>query len=133
VLGSNQFFANPLFVPDNAVQATIEVFAPVDLPIFVKQADVPTPTPGGYDFVRTNIVRMPPDHVIEPGRVDWFYGILNTTTQNVSFSISTDITTTNDHGNFLQVLSNMNNTLGPITDMNQGRAWLRRACPGRWR
>jgi len=111
-LDTNQFFANILFIPDNAVQATIEVLHRPNLPIFIKQADIVSPT--NYDFVRTNIVIMPPDHALSPVGADWFYGILNNTTQRVFFSIVTDILTTNDQGNFLQVLSNMNDTLGLV-------------------
>ena len=132
ILEPKQFFANPLFIPDNAVQAQIELFSAVDLPIYVNYPDVVSTNPGGFLFIRTNIVTMPPDNgaSLTPRGVDWFYGILNDQTQRVIFSIITDITTTNDHGNFLPVLSNLNNTLGPYYRYESGSSMAAAAVSG---
>ena len=43
----------------------------------------------------------------------WYYGIQNSTTQNVNFDFSMDITVTNEMGDYLSVLEGMNDALGP--------------------
>ncbi|HSU56418.1 MAG TPA: S8 family serine peptidase, partial [Candidatus Dormibacteraeota bacterium] len=100
-----------LFVPYNAVQVIIQVFADVDLPIFVRRDDFPTTNT--FDFVETNIVTIPTNTTLNPVETDWFYAVGNPTTHDVNFSVQTTIITTNDLGNYLQVLSNMDNSLGP--------------------
>ncbi|MCW5555650.1 MAG: S8 family serine peptidase [Verrucomicrobiae bacterium] len=122
VVLTNALSAYSLFVPQNAVAVYINVFPNADspspfpdLPIFVKWGDIAQTN--DFDFVVTNAVAMPPDHgpALGPNDVGtyWFYSVGNSTTQNVSFNILTDIVTTNDLGNQLEVLSNLNNTLGP--------------------
>src|SRR5262249_31744226 len=91
-----------------------------DLAIFVRQSDLPDTRPGGYDFVKTNSVSIPPDAALSPVGVDWFYGILNSTAQPVSFDLSTDITVTNARGNYFEVLSNLNDSLGPYYRFESG-------------
>jgi subtilisin-like proprotein convertase family protein len=117
VVEASNLWQNVLFVPASAVQVTITLAAnagsPVpfpNLPIFVRQADFPTTN--SYDFVGTNQVAMPPDHPLIPVGDTWHYAVGNTTTQSVTFDVVTVITLTNEHGNFFQVLSNMNNELG---------------------
>jgi subtilisin-like proprotein convertase family protein len=108
-----------IFVPGNAVQLNISVFAPEDLRIYVKQSGVPTTT--SYDLLATNTVSLPPSKALSPVDTFWNYAI--GTIQNdriVPFSILTELVTTNDNGNYLEVLSNLNNTLGPYYRYESG-------------
>jgi subtilisin-like proprotein convertase family protein len=118
---TNQLNNYSLFVPQNAVQVIISVVTNVDspspfptVPIYVRKDDIPTTST--FDFVRNDSVSMPPDHgspSLGPADVGttWFYSVENTTTQNLSLDIITDIVTTNDLGNYYEVLSNLNNSL----------------------
>src|SRR5262249_32162095 len=111
VAQTNILWASTLFVQDNAIQVNIDVFpnadSPVpfpDLPIFMRYSAIPSPTPGGYDFIRTNHVAMPPDGgALTKVGVNWGYGVGNSTTQAVAFDLATDQTVTNDLGNYLDV------------------------------
>ena len=116
---TNMLWINSIFVPNNAVQLNISVVpntnSPIPfpgLPIYVKQSGIPTNAPGGYDLVRTNHVSLPPDLALSPVDVGWWYGIGDTTNQPVSFDLITDLTVTNELGNYLQVLEGMNDSLG---------------------
>src|SRR5262249_30483538 len=112
VVETNTLEPYAIFVPGNAVQLIIRVFADVDLPIYVKQSSVPKTN--SYDVLRTNIVSIPPDlAALSPRDTFWTYAIGNPTSNEVSFTIETELITTNDLGNYLTVLSNMNNSLGP--------------------
>ncbi len=119
VVAPNALNDHSLYLPANAVGFTLQLFpnqdSPLpfpDLPIFVRRADLPNP-PTTYDFVRTNSVSVPPDGggVGASVRQNWFYSIGNATTQDVSFSLVQDVIVTNELGNYLQVLSNLNNSI----------------------
>jgi subtilisin-like proprotein convertase family protein len=119
VVTTNNLWVNSIFVPYNAVQLSIRVVpninSPIpfpDLPIYVKQSAIPTNAPGGYDLVRTNQVSLPPDLPLSPVGVGWWYGIGDPTNQPVSFDLITDLTVTNELGNYLQVLEGLNDSLG---------------------
>src|SRR5206468_1731593 len=89
------------------VQLIIRVFADVDLPIYVRQAGVPTTN--NYDVLRTNIVAIPPDIAsLSPRDTFWNYAIGNPNSNAVSFTIETELVTTNDLGNDLQVNNSIN-------------------------
>jgi subtilisin-like proprotein convertase family protein len=108
-----------IFVPGNAVQLNISVFAPEDLRIYVKQSGVPTTT--SYDFFGTNTVSLPPGKALSPVDTFWNYAIGSIEKDKiVPFSILTELVTTNDQGNYLEVLSNLNNTLGPYYRYESG-------------
>jgi subtilisin-like proprotein convertase family protein len=107
-----------IFVPDNTVQLIIRVFAPVPLPIYVRQAA--TPTTNVFDARGTNIVFLPPDATLSPRDTFWNYAIGNPTNYPVPFAIETELITTNDLGDYLTVLSNLNNTLGPYYRYESG-------------
>jgi subtilisin family serine protease/subtilisin-like proprotein convertase family protein len=119
VVQTNTLEPYAVFVPENTVQLIIRVFADVDLPIYVRQATVPTTN--NYDVLRTNIVSIPPDiGALSPRDTFWNYAIGNPTSSEVSFTIETELITTNDLGNYLEVLSNMNNSLGPFYRYESG-------------
>ncbi|MBE0540346.1 MAG: S8 family serine peptidase [Verrucomicrobia bacterium] len=126
---TNQLNNYSIFVPQNAVAVYINLLPNAnspnplpDLPIFVKLGDIPTTN--DFDFVVTNSVAMPPDHgpALGPNDVGntWFYSVGNVTTQNLNFNILTDIVTTNDLGNQLEVLRDLNDTLGPYYRYESG-------------
>ena len=117
-VNSNALAAYSAGVPDNAVQLIVSIVPnnlspnPMPpLPIYVRRAD--NPTTATYDFLGTNQVSLPPDLPLNaPG--GWFYSVGNNSTNPVvNFDISITLATTNDNGNTLTVLSNMNNGLGP--------------------
>jgi len=109
---------NSIFVPDNAVQVSIQVFAPIPLPIYVNQNGGPALS----GFVRTNTVTMPPDggSPLNPVGTFYNYAIGDPTNQPVTFDLFTQITVTNQYGNFLEVLSNLNDSLGPFYRFESG-------------
>ncbi len=117
---TNSFYYGDVFLPDNAVGFSLRLLNMTNqgsgdrvaaLPIFVQKDDYPVPPT--FDFVRTNIVRVPPDGGGVGANVDqsWYYGVFNTTTQNVIFDIVHDVVITNLYGNQLEVLSNLNNSI----------------------
>jgi len=123
VVGSNAVNNYSLFLPANAVGFQITVTANQDspvpfpgLPIFVRKADIPQ-LPATYDFVKTNVVSVPPDGGGVGANVgqNWYYSVGNVTTQDVSFDVFTDVITTNDLGDYYQVLSNLNNSLSGVS------------------
>lgn len=113
-----------LYLPANAVGFSIQLYPNQDsplpfpnLPIFVRRDDLPNP-PATFDFsTSNNVVSVPPDSDLAGGgvgtsvRQNWFYTVGNATTQNVSFTLVEDVITTNDLGNYYEVLSNLNNSI----------------------
>jgi subtilisin family serine protease/subtilisin-like proprotein convertase family protein len=119
IVGTNDLEPYAIFVPGNAVQLNISVFAPEDLRIYVKQSGVPTRT--SYDVLGTNTVSLPPGKTLSPVDTFWNYAIESIQKDKiVPFSILTELVTTNDQGNYLEVLSNLNNTLGPYYRYESG-------------
>jgi subtilisin-like proprotein convertase family protein len=119
-LTTNNLWINPIFIPDNAVQLTVRLIpnndspTPLpDLPIYVSRTTLPSPDPGGYDFMAMNEVTTPPDGgTLDPRGISWFFGIGNNTGVPISVDLRTDIVVTNDLGNYMEVLRGMNEGLG---------------------
>ena len=107
-----------IFVPDNTVQLIIRVFAAVPLPIYVRQAAAPTTNI--FDARGTNIVSLPPDAALSPRDTFWNYPSAIRPIIPCPLRIETELITTNDFGDYLTVLSNMNNTLGPYYRYESG-------------
>jgi subtilisin-like proprotein convertase family protein len=127
IVDTNDLWRNSIFVPGNAVQLNISVFpntnSPVplpDIPIYVRQADLPSNPPPAFDFVGTNSVSLPPDHPLNPVGVSWFYALGNNSGKQLSLDLLTDIVVTNDLGDYLQVLAGMNDSLGPFYRYESG-------------
>jgi subtilisin-like proprotein convertase family protein len=121
LLSSNSVFNNAVFVPANAVQVNISVLpnftvpSPTpDLQIYVRQSEVPTTNAGDYTFVRVNDVSMPPDGGpnLSPRDTNWYYAIFNPNAQTVEYDLLIDLVLTNDNGNYFEVLSNLNDSIG---------------------
>ena len=98
-----------LFIPANAVAASITVAGPLDMPIYLKLGD--NPTTNDYDFLGTNRVSFPGDLPLNSPAF-WFYSIADPSNQPISFSVTTRLVTTNDLGDYFQVLSNLNDSIG---------------------
>ena len=103
-----------VFVPNNAVQLTIQATGtdpiPVaNLPIYVRQNDVPTTNV--FDAFGFNRVSLPPDAPLVNGTV-YFFAVGDPTNRPVKFDLTVTVVTTNDQGNYFEVLSNLNNSIG---------------------
>ena len=118
------------FVPDNAVEANIQVVpnptSPVPfpfLPIYVGLENVT-----GYTFFTTNNqVSIPPDGNLTIADilstelfVGFNFGVSNITTEPISFDLITDLVTTNNIGNELLVLSNLDQSIGAVNPASTG-------------
>lgn len=117
-IGTNNLTQYAIFLPDNAVAFRIAVApnldSPIpfpDIPIYVRR-DAP-PTKAAYDILRTNFVSVPPDMAGLGGAVgrSWYYAIGNPTPSEINIDLIGDIITTNDLGDYFQVLSNLNNSI----------------------
>lgn len=116
VVSNNALWFDSIFVPGNAVQLNVQVVPNLgspspfpDLPVFVRQSAPPT---NGFDAFGLNQVSLPPDATLDPREVYWWIGVSNTTARPITFNVFTDILLTNDLGNYYEVLSNLNNSIG---------------------
>lgn len=102
-----------IFVPPDAIalQITVTPLSPAgltNLPIYVEQDDPPTTN----DVVRgTNIVLIPPALPLVPSS-GYLYAIGNPYGSNVTFTIRTEITYTNNLADYYRVLRLLNDGLG---------------------
>jgi len=122
--GLNQY---SLTVPANAVAVMITLVSnqfstvpfPTNLPIYVEFQDRPPnpPTIPPVDFIRLGSVSIPPDSGgviagIQSLQNDFFFFAVGSTNGSpVHYDLITTIVTTNNQGNFFEVLSNLNNSL----------------------
>ncbi|MGA2853708.1 MAG: LamG-like jellyroll fold domain-containing protein, partial [Verrucomicrobiota bacterium] len=126
-VGVNGINYYSIFVPQNAVSVTVQIQRNKNspnpmpaMPIYVSQYDYPDPTdPATYDFVETtNEVLIPPDpdgtgaYLTQIQGTGFNYAVVNTNSQTVNYNLFTEVTTTNDMGNYYQVLEGMNDGLG---------------------
>jgi len=129
-------------VPPNAVSVTINITAnqysspfPTNLFIFVQQLAYPTTTT--YDFATSNnMVSIPPNsggnitsiQSIQNNGFDFAVG--DSTNVTVDYNLMVSIATTNDMGNYEQVLAGLNNTLGPWYRYESGTSMSAPAVSG---
>ena len=109
-----------IFLPDNAVGFSVSLYANddspspfPDLPVGVRHDNYPYPL-STAEAVRTNGIAVPPDVAAGPGAFvgqNWYYTITNSSGEDISYNILTDVITTNDLGDYYVVLSNLNNSL----------------------
>ena len=85
-----------------------------DLPIFVSTTDLPLPT---YDYLGTNLLT-----ILNPPATgtNYLYTVVNTSTQTVLLDIGVDLTYTLTNDNTFQVLSNLNQSVGPYYRFESG-------------
>ena len=158
-LDTNAINYYKLSVPVNAVGVVIQIvpnnFSPVPFPtnlsIFVSLNDFPDPANSGtYDFVTTdNEVSIPPESggnisgIQSLQGLGFEYAVLNTNSFPVYYNIDVFVMTTNDIGDYFQVLSNLNQSIGTCNPANTdpvriivtkpARACRRRTCRVCWR
>jgi len=111
VAGTNINFYS-VFVPENAVGLNLTVVSDGDLRIRVWQGKNPE---GPEDFSKLDKqVTAPPDGGANFGPVNttWWYSVANTNvTQTNTYALIRTLITTNDLGNYYEVLSNLNNSI----------------------
>jgi subtilisin-like proprotein convertase family protein len=112
--GSENFYS--LLVPSNVVQIVIELYPNIaspspfpNLPIYLWKGTDPRVSPP--DLTGTGSISIPPDSTLTPIGAGWSYAVSNNTSAGVSYDLFVDIVTTNDNGNYFQVLSNLNDSL----------------------
>lgn len=120
---TNEFYSSGVFIPDNAVQLIIRAEATrplgADLPILI-----------GGTVIGTNEVFLPPDAPLAPINDFLDYQIGNGTNDTVVFNLTTILITTNEYGNYFEVLSNLNNQLGPFYRYESGSSMAAASVSG---
>jgi len=114
-----------IFVPATAVQLIIDAnaVAPV-IPLTI------TVDSGSGKFTGVNKVSIPPAGALSPLDTFWTFSITNNTGQTVTFDWQTTLVTTNNQGDFFQVLSNMNDSLGKYYRYESGTSIASAAVSG---
>ena len=109
VVNTNEISIYVVFVPENAVRLDISVATTngLQLPIYVNVNDLPTTA----NFVGNGSVSFPANGPLTTSAT-YFYAIGNPTNHPVGFDLTTTVVTTNDNGDFFQVLSNLNVNIG---------------------
>ncbi|HSY17994.1 MAG TPA: S8 family serine peptidase, partial [Candidatus Acidoferrales bacterium] len=124
-------------VPQNAVGVSIQVVAdvqspvpfPTQFPIYISSTGVPDPTdPTTYDVSETdtNFLAIPPTFgglitsisTLQNGGFIYAVGGPTNLTSSMTFDVIETIITTNDLGNELIILSNLNNSISGVPDSN---------------
>ena len=115
---TNGLFTYSLFVPCDTAQliVTVESVNPTNVPliVYVNNNGFPTPGPPPGNFLAsgTNTVSLPPDAALTPTDSQWFFGVGNTTNIPVTYNIVFQMITTNDLGDYFDVLrTNLNDQL----------------------
>ncbi len=117
VVPATNLYLDSIFVPANTVQLNLFVVPNTNSPIPFPQLPIyinPTTWPTNTDQpVGTNRVSLPPDLTLSPVDGYWYYGIGNRTSLPVRCDLWTELVVTNEYGNLLDVLRDMNDSLGP--------------------
>ena len=126
--GSENFYS--LLVPSNVVQIVIELFANIgspspfpNLPILLWQGT--DPRVSAPTLIEPGFISIPPESTLSPIGAGWSYAVSNNTSEGVSYDLLVEVVTTNDNGNYFQVLSNLNNTLDGSPDSLVTPHWYR--------
>jgi subtilisin-like proprotein convertase family protein/N-acetylneuraminic acid mutarotase len=115
-----------IFVPQNTISVTVQIVPnnnspnpfPTNMPIYVSQYGWPDPTDSStYDFATANDkVLIPPDgpgdYLTTIQGTGFDYEVGNNSSQAINYDLFTEVVTTNDLGNYYQVLEGMNDSLG---------------------
>jgi subtilisin-like proprotein convertase family protein len=111
---TNMLFNYSLFVPCDAEQVIVTVTSvnPTNIPLLVYADNTTFPTTTTFTARGTNSVSLPPDAVLMPTDSQWFFSVGNTTNVPVSYNIVFHFITTNDLGDYFDVLrTNLNDQL----------------------
>ena len=131
-------------VKSNAVSVSLTIYdtspTVANMPIYVSLANFPDPAnPGTYDFVTAkNNVTIPPDSggtITGIGSIinnfgDFNFGIGDSTNVPVTYDLQVDMATTNDLGDYYNVLSNLNQTISPWYRYETGTSMATPAVSG---
>jgi subtilisin-like proprotein convertase family protein len=116
---NGSLYLDSIYIPGNAVAFSLTVVpntnSPVpfpDLPLYLNTTRFPTNTDPVIGINQVSIPMPPIFPTLAPVAAYWYFGIGNPTNQPVVCDLFTDITVTNDLGNYLQVLAGMNDSLG---------------------
>jgi len=115
------------FVYPNAVGVTIQAINEQDansMPIWVWQ-NSSTAVLGGND-----LVTIPPDLPLSPVNTYWQCAASNTTSEVLPYDLIVNVQTTNDLGDYFQVLQKMNDDLGPWYRYESGTSMSAPAVSG---
>ncbi len=141
VVDPNTLNYYPVTVPANAVGVTILIVPnasssspfPTNLPIYVAESGFPTTTVNdGVTF--KNEFDIPADATpgflpaVQNGGFNFAVG--NTSSTRVNYDVLVEITTTNDMGNYFQVLEGLNETLAPFYRYETGTSMSTPAVSG---
>ncbi len=108
-------------VPDGMIQMIITIqtnglsTVPLpDLPIYITVNDFPTTNV--FDFMATNILFLPTNTIQpNPGDIDYAIGVGDSTNRLENFDVQIELIYTNNVGDYYQVLSNLNDSIGTGT------------------
>ena len=140
VVQTNSMFQFPnFFIPCSATQfvvSAVSVGPPnVPMPIYVSTVDNPPVIPG--DLAGINQANFPTTPPLTPVDTFWFVGVGNPTNQPVTFNFFADVVTTNELGNYFDVLqSQLNDELldtngnGPFYRYESGTSMAAPAVSG---
>jgi hypothetical protein len=130
-----------LTIPANAVGVAFYIVPngkspspfPANMPIYVSNSQFPTTTVNDF-ATANNQVTIPPDgpggylNTIQNGGLNFAVG--DSANFAVNYDVITQITTTNDLGNYFEVLSNLNETLAPWYRYESGTSMAAPAVSG---
>ncbi|HEY5915274.1 MAG TPA: S8 family serine peptidase, partial [Verrucomicrobiae bacterium] len=108
VVAPSNTWLDGVYVGPNVIGLTVSITASDaagPLPVYVI-----APPPASTVYSGSNSVTVPPAALTPEG--DWEYAVSNNTPQEVHFGVQAVLTLTNTHGDFLQVLAKMNDSLG---------------------
>ena len=141
IVNTNSLAYYYVSVPVNTVGVNIQVencppLSPVpfppNMPIYVELANPPAPPT--YDFATYNdAVNIPPDTALLPilENGGFWFAVGNPTTNTlIYYNCAVTLITTNDDGNFFQVLSNLNQSIGPWYRYETGTSMSAAAVSG---
>ncbi|MEY4917406.1 MAG: hypothetical protein RL616_1319, partial [Verrucomicrobiota bacterium] len=122
-------------IPINAVSVSIQIIRnnkspnplPTNFPIYVSRTGIPNPAvPSTYDIFKTGTgVAIPPDSggtitdisILKNGGISYAIGDPYTN-KSITFDVVEMVVTTNDLGNQLEVMSNLNNSISGAGNVN---------------
>ncbi|HEU6449022.1 MAG TPA: S8 family serine peptidase [Verrucomicrobiae bacterium] len=128
-----------IYVPGNAVGVNVNILNPTPptiLPLYVSATGYPDPnTPGTYDFSKfDNKISIPPDGggaylqtILNNG---FNFAVVDTNDFGVNYDLSFKIATTNNVGDYFQVLQGLNETLAPWYRYESGTSMSAPAVSG---
>lgn len=111
---SNALFNYSLFVPCDTAEVIVSAVSvnPTNVPLLVYADNTGFPTPTSFTAMATNVLSMSAPTPLSPTDVQWYFSVGNTTNVPVTYNIVIDFVTTNDLGDYFDVLrTNLNDQL----------------------